>query len=388
MPDVAVPNVLRRLRESHEERVLAVLRTHGAQSRGELGRRTGLSRATLYAIIQRLVASDTVVETSARQDGARGRGRPATLVTLNPGAGLALGLDLGRRRVHAAIANVAHEVIASDSDSCAESASWSTRMDVALRLVDGMAARSEVSLNALTGVGAGLVGPVHHAGRPGHRRTNRIEQVRDELANRFDAPVHVDNNTRLAALAEAIWGSAAGVQNVLYIRVSYGVGGGLVLDGQLFAGAAGGAGELGHVCVEPDGPACTCGGHGCLERYVCLPAILEQCHARRFEHVLGRLRRDDSAVRSVIATAGLRLGRVIAGACNVINPEAVVIGGEVALAGDALLSPARKAIDAYAHRDVRRSLRVHAATLGEAGAARGGIALALHRSTLLADYPT
>lgn len=388
MPEAAAPNVLRRLRQTHEDRVLAALRTHGAQSRAELGRGTGLSRATLYAIVLRLIATGAVVETAGREVAARGRGRPATLITLNPAAGLALGLDLGRRRIHAAIANVAHDVIASDSESCADRASWSTRLDVALRLVDGMTERLGISLSALTGVGAGLVGPVHHAGRARHRQSNRAEQIRAELTSRFGAPVHVDNNTRLAALAEAIWGSAAGVQNALYIRVSYGVGGGLVLGGQLFAGAAGGAGEVGHVSVDPDGPSCTCGGRGCLERYISLPAILDLCRCRRFEQVLDRLRDGDPAVRTVITAAGERLGRVVAAACNVINPDAVVIGGELSLAGAELFGPVREAIDAYAHRDVRRDLRVHPAALGEAGAARGGIALALHRSDLLAEYPT
>src|SRR5690606_21622667 len=99
----ASPSVLRRLRAGHRERVLGALRAHGAQSRADLGRRTGLSRATLYAIIRDLLATEAVVEVPEDSAGTRGRGRPVTRIALNPGGGLAIGLDLGHRRIHAAI---------------------------------------------------------------------------------------------------------------------------------------------------------------------------------------------------------------------------------------------------------------------------------------------
>ncbi|MEQ7010277.1 ROK family protein [Actinopolymorpha sp. B17G11] len=379
-------SVLRLLRESHEERLLAALRVHGSLSRAELGRRTGLSRATLYAIIQHLIATDRVVELPAVASPSRGRGRPATLVTLNPSGGLALGLDLGHRRIHAAVANVAHEVVGAASERCGERTPWATRLEIALGLVDQLAEEAHISLAALDGVGAGVIGPVSEPADAKHRRS-RVELVRDGLADRYGVPVLIDNNTRLAALAESIWGSGAGVPNVLYVRLSYGVGGGLVLGGHLHSGAAGGAGEFGHVSVDPDGPPCHCGGRGCLERYVSIAAILEQCDARRLDHVLDRLRSGDRRTREVITAAGIRLGRVIAAACNVVNPEVVVVGGELAAAGDLLLDPAREALHAYAHRQVRQGLQLHGAELGDEAAARGGIALVLRKSALLAGYP-
>ncbi|GAB3403383.1 ROK family transcriptional regulator [Flindersiella endophytica] len=396
-------NVLRLLRESHEERLLAALRAHGAMSRAELGRRTGLSRATLYAIVQHLVATDRVVERAAEAAPARGRGRPATLVALNPAGGLALGLDFGHQRIEAAVANVAHEVVATASARCTERTPWAERLAAGIELVDRLAADRQISLTALEGIGAGVVGPVPTppAGPPPaspaspatsrrptrSTRSTRAELARAGLAERFGVPVLVDNNTRLAALAEAIWGAGAGFANVLYVKLSYGVGGGLVLGGHLHSGATGGAGELGHVTVDPDGPACSCGGRGCLERYVSIAAILQQCAAKRLDHVLERLRAGDAGVRAVFAEAGRRLGMVLAASCNVVNPEVVVVGGELAAAGDELLGPARAAIDAYAHRQVRQGLHVRAASLGDAAAAQGGIALVLRESALLAGYP-
>jgi predicted NBD/HSP70 family sugar kinase len=199
--------------------------------------------------------------------------------------------------------------------------------------------------------------------------------------------VYGDNNTRLAALAEAIWGAGAGVQDVLYLRLSYGVGGGLVLGGHLFSGAGGAAGELGHVSVDRDGPRCACGGRGCLERYVSLAAVLEQSGVRRFDEFLRRIDAGDETAQRIIDDAGTRIGEVLAAACNTVNPDTVVIGGELAEAGDHLLRPLRAVLQQYTHSQVRRQLRIAPAVLGHDDAARGGIALVLRRSDLLAGYP-
>lgn len=367
-------NVLRLLRESHEERLLATLRADGALSRAELGRRTGLSRATLYTIVQHLIANDRVVERASGTAPGRGRGRPATLVALNPGGGLALGVDLGHQRIHVAIANVAHEVVAAGSERCEERTPWSRRLAIAVELTERLARRHRVSLTALGGIGAGVVGPIAGGGRP-----SRAELVRDGLAAHFDVPVTVDNNTRLAALAEATWGAGAGLDDILYVKLSYGVGGGLVLDRRLHSGATGGAGEFGHVSVEPNGPRCTCGGRGCLERYVSIPAILQQCKARQLDQVLDRLHAGDRHTRQAFATAGRRLGMVLAASCNLVNPEVVVVGGELAASGEHLLQPAQEAIETYAHRRVRQGLRVRVAELGNEAGARGGIAIVLRK---------
>ncbi len=382
------PNVLRLLREGHEERVLSALRGYGALTRSELGRHTNLSRATLSSIVRKLLSRSALVEVPSEPEVARGRGRPVNLLTLNPAGGLAVGMDLGHRRVEVAVANVAHEVVASAGEDCAERTPWAQRVEIAVRLLESTTQRASVSLSAVEGIGVGVVGPVSPSGsHRHHRRASRIDLIRERLTGRYGVPVHIDNNTRLGALAEALWGAGAGVPNVLYLRLSYGVGGGLVLNGHLFSGADGGAGELGHVSIDHDGPRCHCGGRGCLERYVSLATLLERCHTRQFDHVLRRLAAGDRRVREVIDDAGRNVGRVLAAACNVVNPEVVVIGGELAAAGDALLRPVRAGIQEAAHRQIRGRLRIEVAVLGHEGAARGGIALVLRRSALLAGYP-
>jgi len=367
---------LRLLRETHEERVLTALRTRGALTRAQLVEQTNLSRATLSSIVQTLLGRQALTETSEEATTGRGRGRPVSMLTLNPAGGLALGLDLGHRGVQVTIANVAHEVVASGAVACAERTPSARRLELALDLVDDLTGRHEISLAALAGIGVGIVGPVTaDASRP----EPGADLVRDTLGARFGVPVFVDNNTRLAALAEAVWGAGAGVSSALYLRLSYGVGGGLVLGGRLFAGAGGAAGELGHISVDRDGPACPCGGRGCLERYVSLTTLQERCAAV--------LEARDAEAHEVLAEAGARIGEVLAAACNTINPEVVVIGGELAETGDPLFDPLRAAFGWYTHSQVRRTARITHAALGPDAAARGGIALVLTTTPPEASRP-
>ncbi|TDW86570.1 putative NBD/HSP70 family sugar kinase [Kribbella sp. VKM Ac-2566] len=358
---------LRQLRETHEERVLSALRTRGPLTRAQLAEQTNLSRATLSSIVQTLLSKQALTERRGEDPAGaelRGRGRPVSALTLNPAGGLALGIDLGQRRIQVTISNVAHEFVASGAVACAERTSWARRVQLALDLVDDLTTSHGISLTALAGVGVGIVGPV-----AADARSERAELVRETVSARFGVPVHVDNNTRLAALAEAVWGAAAGVGSALYLRLSYGVGGGLVLGGRLFAGAGGAAGELGHITVDRDGPACPCGGRGCLERYVSLTTLQAQCN--------DILEARDQKARDLVTDAGRRVGEVLAAACNTVNPEVVVIGGELTETGDHLFKPLQAALRRHTHTQVHRTVRVTRAALGPDAAARGGIALVL-----------
>ncbi|WUH32146.1 ROK family transcriptional regulator [Streptomyces sp. NBC_00445] len=207
------------------------------------------------------------------------------------------------------------------------------------------------------------------------------------LRKRFGVPVLVDNNTRLAALAEATWGAAAGDQDVLYLRLSHGVGGGLVVGGSLHRGAHGLSGEFGHITVEPDGRRCSCGGRGCLETVASVGAVLD-AHggAGDLPALLAALPADPAAHR-VLDAAGTHIGTVLAAVCNAIGPGVIVLGGELAAAGDVLFESVERALTADLMPISRHRVDLRPATLGESGGALGAIALVLHESPLLARYP-
>lgn len=380
------PSVLRRVRQSHEERVLAILRAKGAMDRARLQQTTGLSRTTLSAIVRDLLAAGVVIEKSGRAPQSTTVGRPSSLLELNPAGGHAAGIELGPRHTRVVVVNVAHEVVAS-AHIPSPKLPWDERCIAACDLLDEVVERADVRVARLAGIGVGLIGPVATAERPRWPRTEHSEVVRAVISQRYGVPVHIDNDARLAALAEAIWGAGAGVDNVLYVRVSRGIGGGLVLRSRLFAGAGGAAGELAHVSVDPDGPPCSCGGRGCLGGFASGAAVLQRSGARNFEELFGRFRAGDAQVTEALAESGRLVGQVLAAACNIVNPDMVVVAGELTRAGATLMTPIDDALQSYVNAEGRRGLQLRQAELDAFDAARGAVALVLHESELVASYP-
>ncbi|WP_344470906.1 ROK family transcriptional regulator [Nonomuraea monospora] len=384
---------LSQLRRGHEELVLGLLRKHGPLSRGELGKRCGLSRTTLYDILAELVATGAVV-TATSQEAPRGRGRPAETLTLNPDAGQAIGIDFARRALHVAAVNLAHEVVGSASEPHDAGLPWKERVELAVRLVGSLTGTrtgaGALRLGALDAIGVGVVGVVgsQHAGD----EEAAPHPVQVLLRERFGVPVLLDNNTRLAALGESIWGAAAGGQDVLYLRLSHGVGGGLVVGGSLHRGAYGLSGEFGHITVEPGGARCDCGGTGCLETVASIRAVLDAFRAAGgraadVAELVKAVRAGDRTALTLLDGVGARIGEVLAALCNAIGPSVIVIGGELAETGPALVEPIERALHDHVMPVSRHRVSLRRATLGEVAGALGGIALVLHESPLLSRYP-
>lgn len=374
---------LHRLRRSHEQILLGALARHGALSRAELATHTGLSRTTLFAIVADLLAAKLVVENATRAAGQRGR--PAGVLSLNPGGGLYVGVDMGRHRVRVALANVAHEVVATGRHVLPAPSRWADRADVAIGLVERLAAEHGISLTPLRAVGLGLPGPVSaEVSADGHAtldsaRSRAQRDLVETFHQRFSVPVVVDNNTRLAALAETTWGAARGARDVLYVRLSDGVGGGLVVGGQLVRGTRGAAGEVGHVNVDPDGPSCYCGGRGCLESLVGGLALVRACRERGttvsdVDGLVQAVRDGDGTAHAVVTEAGRTLGTVLARLAAEIDPERIVVGGPLSALGEPLLTPVREAVTALTLPAFPDPPPVVGSELGDGGGALGAIA--------------
>ncbi|WP_197361768.1 ROK family protein, partial [Streptomyces clavuligerus] len=242
-------------------------------------------------------------------------------------------------------------------------ASWQHRTELALELLDELLGGAA---QGLEGIGVGVVGPVTGA-------AERDLGVARRFGEQYGVPVLVDNNTRLAALAETVHGAGAGSRHVVYVRLSHGVGGGVVVDGRLLRGAGGTAGEIGHITVEPTGPRCQCGGHGCLELYASLPAVAAAGGPE-----------NDAAV----ARAGRLTGRMLAGLCAAVNPELLIVGGELARCGARLLTPLRTELRARTLSAARAGVRVVGERLGDEAGALGGMVLVRQETPALYGAPT
>ncbi|HEY6794464.1 MAG TPA: ROK family glucokinase [Kineosporiaceae bacterium] len=226
--------------------------------------------------------------------------------------------------------------------------------------------------------------------------------LRDIIGGSVGLPVVVENDASAAAWGEYRFGGGRGNHDVVLITVGTGLGGGIVLEGRLFRGAFGTAGEFGHVRMVPDGLPCGCGNHGCWEQYTSGSALIRQAravarsrpgHARALldlaggdpEGITGRMitaaaEEGDTTARGLLADVGRWLGEGIVDLANVLDPAVVVIGGGVSDAGDLLLEPARVAysrlLSAGSHRP---HLRIVAAELGNDAGLIGAADLARQR---------
>ncbi|MFE6743200.1 ROK family transcriptional regulator [Streptomyces tubercidicus] len=385
---------LKSLRQRNRNQVVALLRESGTLHRAELARRAGLSRSTVTTIVSALIAEGVVTEAlpgeptgpGADVPRAGSRGRVGELLRLASTTGAALGIDYSQDVVRAVLCDAAHNVLAEEVEQLPETSEWPFRLEAGLAAADQVFQRVGGVPDRFLGVGLGMPDPIDLVtGRVTRARSGPLwpgARAADEFAARLGVPVAVDNTSHLAALAEMTWGGGTGVRHAAYLKMSYGIGAGLFLDGRLYRGAVGAAGEIGHTSVDDDGPACHCGSRGCLELYVGTPAIVAAMRPRlgasvTIADVIAGAREGDRACLRVLEDAGARTGRAMANLCNLLNLERIVVGGDLAAAGDALLEPMRRAIERFALGVASANARVVPAKLGQRAGALGGVALVL-----------
>jgi predicted NBD/HSP70 family sugar kinase len=377
------------LRELNRRRVVEVLRRRGVASRADIARETGLSRTTVSTIVSAMQREGLVAErpTATAPRGPEG-GRPPVMLSFDPRVGVLAGIDFGHDRVRVALGDLGYAVLAEEELDIAVDLGADEALDAAADALDRLLAQTGMPADRLLGAGVGLSAPLH----PGTGRVASESILpswagldpRAELERRLAVPVHLDNDANVGALGEWMFGAARGRSLVAYLRLSAGIGAGLIFDGRLFRGAAGAAGELGHVLVDPAGPICRCGNRGCLETLVSGSALCEQLRRSHGELTVPRLlalaAEGDRGCRRVVQDAARVVGRVVADLCNTINPDVVVVGGELAAAGELLLDPMRVAIRQHAIPAAVTSVTVVTAELGRRAEVLGALALAGHAS--------
>jgi predicted NBD/HSP70 family sugar kinase len=372
-------------------RVAETLRLYGPRTRAELVHLSGLSRPTVSSALADLGGADLVSE----QVGAAAKpvgGRPASVVRLTRRAGIAVGVDVGRRHVRVALADLGHAVLTErqsrtdfDIDDRPREA-----LDLGTTLVDAALHGIGATRADVVGVGLGVPAPITRdwrIGSPGMLPGWADVLPADELTARLSLPVRVDNDANLAALGEYVWGAGRGCADLVYVKLATGIGAGIVLDGRLYRGAAGTAGELGHVTLDARGPVCRCGNRGCVELSVGGRALLS--HARLTHPDLTDLaglialaQAGDPGCRRLLADAGTQLGYALGNLVNLINPQRVLLGDELGAATDILREPLQRGLAETAFTAAAASVEVVQSALALRAAALGGVALALGVDTV------
>lgn len=356
---------------------------HEPGSRADVAARTGLTKATVSSLVDELIDRGLVAEDLPVVSG---RGRPSRRLLLHPGAPTVVGLE----------ANVDYVAAVRTALDGHELAAHRVDIDLRGRSLDDITAQLAAAWRAvgasrstLAGTGLAVPGLVAHDGtvvRAPNVPALTGARVDAALAARLRLPRHsvsVDNEANLAALAELAQPSAE--RDFLYVSGEIGVGAGIVIGGELFRGAGGMAGELGHLSIALDGLPCTCGGSGCVEQYAGQDALTAATGAATVDALVAGVRSGRASFVRAVDDAGHALGTGIANVLNVVDVHTVVLGGLYARLFDALAPAVQAELDRRVLSSTAPRLAVRAARAGADAAARGAAAAVVRRAMEATD---
>jgi predicted NBD/HSP70 family sugar kinase len=375
-------------RETNRELVIDALRRLGRGSRQDLVLETGMSRATLVKLLPDLIDSGLVIEDSGERTVRAGRTgrRPATL-SVDPASGAIVCVALRGESIEIGIADMSARLLFVERHPAdtrfmptAEAFDWAAARIT--EAIDG----SGVDQAVLLAVGLSVPAPIDRRTSAvvatGVMRNWKTADPVAELHARVPLPILVENDANLAALAELRFGAGRGRDDFIYVLPSAGIGSALVLNGRLYRGATGIAGEIAHTVVDPAGALCSCGNRGCLEVTYDLRAQLALLRpvigdSIGIEDVVRLVHERDRATMGVIRDAGSAIGRVLAGYCNELNPSAIIFGGEIAGPESPLLDGVRQAIDRFSLSAIADEVELVRGTLGEAAELIGAASMVI-----------
>ncbi|MEU7476943.1 ROK family transcriptional regulator [Lentzea sp. NPDC042327] len=354
------------------------------RTRAELATQTGLTRAAVRTRLDALQGAGFLTD---RVITVATGGRPAGRFAFNAGARTVLAADVGASHATIAVTDLVGGLLASRRLAL-DVATGPERVLAALAGTwREMVRDAGLSAVSLAGVGIGLPGPVEHSsGRPNHPPImpawNGFD-VPGHLRAEFGVPVLVDNEVNLMALGEHAH-SFPGTDHMIVVKVATGIGSGFISNGVLHRGAAGAAGDLGHIRVpDGDGADCGCGNSGCLEAVASGSAVAARLRSRGVEahtsaDVVALVRAGNVEAGQAIRQAGRTIGEVLAACVSMVNPSLIVVGGDLAAAGEMLLAGVREAVYRRSLPLATENLRIVPSRAGEVAGVLGAAAMVIH----------
>jgi len=368
------------LREANRARILDAVKRFGVITQVELADATGLSAGTVSVIIKELLAAGLVNTAPTSRSGRR-----ANKITLARQLGLVGGVHIGQRDLRIALSNLAGEVLVRRHLPLAAGHRADTTLDRICLFIAEMLDQLGAEHQEILALGIGVDAPIDRAtgmvSSPGLMRGWDDIAIGESLQRRLYIPVLVDNAVNLRALAEFRLGAGVGANPLVYLAVTHGIGAGIIIDGQVFRGYSGTAGEIGHISIDEHGPICRCGNRGCLEAVAGTSALLESLHLTHgnlsLSDFVARANNGDIACGRIIEDAARHIGFVLAGLCNTIDPQRIIVGGELVGVGELFLAPLRRATSRFTLPSSTPTIEVVQGLLGSDCAMLGAISLAL-----------
>jgi glucokinase-like ROK family protein len=343
--------------------ILNFIRHEGSISRADIAQRTKLSRSAVSNIINSLIEEGILQETGK---GESIGGRRPIMVNFNYSAGYVLGVDLGSNHLLTLVTDLEGNPIEEFTAPFSVDMGPENGVPILIEHIRGILAKPLMRNKRVLGLGIGVPGPLDYTtgtivSPPIMPGWNNVH-LRQLLAELLKIDVWVENDANLGAIGERLKGAGQGKQQLAYIKIGTGIGCGLILDGKIYRGSRGSAGEIGHITISPDGPPCKCGNFGCLESMAAGPALVNRAilaiQAKRESNIRLEMLHTEQAIQEIAAAAhagdllaqelfrnaGRHIGTAIANLVNLFNPEMVIIGGGVADAGDLLLNPIKETV--------------------------------------------
>jgi glucokinase len=314
---------------------------------------------------------------------------------------LILGVDLGGSKILTAVTDSQGKMLSRDHSVTPAGKGHEAVIRSILESAHRALEQADVAVSELAAVGVGAPGLVNPGTGILYTSPNlpgwRDIPLRAVMQERLDKKTFLINDANAAALGELHFGAARGARNFIYITLSTGIGGGIVIDGGIYSGAIGAAGEVGHMTIDDDGPPCNCGNKGCWETLASGTALAREAKQRikegaktsipgyvdgdiekvTAEVIHSAAQQGDSLARELIARTGYYVGVGLASLINIFNPELIVIGGGLSNIGDMLFDPAFKVARERAYRETFRAVRFAAAELGRNSGVLGAAVFAL-----------
>ena len=378
--------------------ILKLIKRHGVISRSEMANITGLTPPSIKRIVDELIDIDLVEDIGV---GSSSGGRPSLLVKFKNENNYIIGIDLGATYIRGCLVDLNAKFISEVQVPTEIENGYDSIIEKVIQLIQKLSSRKGEG-SKIWGVGIGVAGLVNN-------KTEILESspdfgwyhtnLRKELKNKIDLPFYYDNSTRLMALSELSFNNKKNISNFAVINVGYGIASGLVIDGRLVYGESGFAGELGHICVEPNSKVkCKCGMYGCLEALASgnrIASIAKKELENYDSAILKKLcRNNPNEITAEIVGIAAKQGdilsikiytdiaeylcRGIGIIANLLNPEAIYIGGGISLNGDFFFDLVKKNMSNFLLAP-NSNLKILPSSFGEQATSIGAVALILKK---------
>ena len=388
------------LRRRNRYFILKAIDKAGPLSRHDIVNLVRIRPATVIHFVDKLIKDGFVSELGP---GESSGGRRPILLEFNPEARLAIGVYLGEARIMAAMVNLRGKIIRLKKREVGGFGSKEQLTADTVRIISKLIINSATKKEKVIGIGLGVPGLVDRKKGVSlfcalYRWWKEIP-FKEILEKKFGVSVHVENDTRVLTLAEKWFGLGKEINNFLYLDVEEGIALGMFLDGILYDGVGGSAGELGHVTIDSNGPLCKCGNRGCLEAVASTDAIEERIKELlsrgaqsilkdnlkgklervRFSDIVRAAKSGDGLARQVLEEAGRYLGIGVANLVNLLNPGLIIVGGLITQVEEFVLEPMKVILKQRALSKPAGEVQIRVTQLSETAGALGAASLVLQK---------